>query len=333
MARSWLALLALVTCAAPARAQPSAEAVRLQYAAPAACPDATRFVEQVRERTPRWRLAEPGELARTFTITVVADARGFSGNIELLDESGTSVSRRVPGEQCDAVVSSLALITALSLDASLRSDEDEPAAAAASPPPTAATPPTPKVPPASSGPVSPTRVMRRSLDSARVGLLAGYGSAQTGVRLGLVGELVWRSALALRLTAHYSWHELTVDAGRSAKLRAPGLAASLCPRRFRSGAWVLAACAAFDLGSLRAVGVRSERLTSVRADAIWWASAGAELGVAWEPGPPFWVELRGAVEFPLRAGYQFRFENPSALAYRVPYVAGSAAIVSGLRFW
>jgi hypothetical protein len=333
VAPTWLALLALGVSAAPARAEPAAEAVRLDYSAPAECPDAASFRTRVRERTARGRFAEPGELARTFVIALRADPSGYSGSIEFLDDNATSVSRRLHGEQCDAVVSSLALITALALDSALRSEEAEeparrPDAPAAAAPAPRAPSPSPPVEPASS-----TRVKVSSLEQVRFGLLTGYGTALAAPRLGLLAELAWRSRVALRLSAHYDWNERTTDPERTATLRRQGLEVSLCPRRFRFAVWVVAPCVAFDFGSLRAAGVKSSRLISVRADTIWWASVGAQLAVALEPAGPFWLELRAGAELPLRAGYQFTFDNPRGVAYEVPDFAGNLAIAGGVRFW
>jgi hypothetical protein len=156
--------LVLSATAAVAHAQSHEDAVRLQYAAPPQCPDSASFLAQLRERMARGRLAESGELARTFGVSIAADATDFSGRVELVDESGTTVSRRVHGEQCEAVVSSLALITALSLDATLRPEPSEPVGSA----PALALPPREPVRPVVARPrvepsISPRRVTRRTL--------------------------------------------------------------------------------------------------------------------------------------------------------------------------
>jgi hypothetical protein len=328
----WQVVVSVVALAAPARAQRSEEAVRIQYAAPASCPDAASFVAQLRERTQRGRFAAASELARTFSVTLAADAQGFSGEIEFLDESGAKVNRRVHGEQCDAVLSSLALITALALDATLRSEEGEAVAPITPPDPT----PAPQVPPkpavdAAHG--QPTQVSRRGLRAVRAGVQAAYGTPISAPRLGVLGELEFRSGPSLRLTAHYGWHELEVDAGRSANLRLMGLETSLCPWRFAWGALGLTPCAAVDLGALRAAGVPSAQLTQSGDETIWWASISAQFGLSLRLPAPFWVELRGAAEFPLRAGYQFTFESPQQIAYEVPAVSGWGGISTGVRFW
>jgi len=46
------------------------------------------------------RFAGPNELARTFDVELSADAQGFTGDLEFLDDSGAKVSRHVHGEQC-----------------------------------------------------------------------------------------------------------------------------------------------------------------------------------------------------------------------------------------
>ena len=119
---------------------------------------------------------------------------------------------------------------------------------------------------------------------------------------------------------------------RSANLRQQGLEVSVCPRRLRWSAWVVAPCAALDVGSLRAAGVPSSRLTSVQTEAIWWAAVGGQLALAFEPEVPLWVELRAGGEVPLRAGYRFTFENPRVVAYEVPSFSGSLALAAGVRF-
>jgi hypothetical protein len=48
-------MVSVLALAAPARAQPREEAVRIQYDAPASCPDAVSFAAQLRERTQRGR--------------------------------------------------------------------------------------------------------------------------------------------------------------------------------------------------------------------------------------------------------------------------------------
>jgi hypothetical protein len=327
--RFWPALL--LTLPAPARAEPAEEAVRFQYQAPAECPDLASFTARVRERTERGREPEEAELARTFSVSLRPEGHGFVGEIEFLDDGGSKVSRRVRGEQCEAVVSSLALITALALDATLR-HEEEPAA----PVPIAPRPPTPApvvAPPQETAPVFRAPPTPRSLTGMRVGVTGGLASAIHAPVLGLLGQLDWRSGVALRLTAYYGWDELEVDEGRRARLRAQGVQVSVCPLRWGGARLGVAPCGFVDLGTLRSEGVRAERLISAGGDTILWATVGAELRLAWEPAAPFWLELKGAAELPLRRGYRFTFDRPDRDVYEVPDYAGSLALAAGVRFW
>jgi hypothetical protein len=93
----------------------------------------------------------------------------------------------------------------------------------------------------------------------------------------------------------------------------------------------LAPCAAFDLGTLRAEGVKADRLTSASGKTILWASVGAELRLAWEPDAPVWIELLGAAGFPL-VSHQFTFKLPDANVLTVPPVSGTAGLAAGVRF-
>ncbi|HEX2871185.1 MAG TPA: hypothetical protein VHP33_08015 [Polyangiaceae bacterium] len=349
--QSWLALVPVLLVASPAQAQlPSAseppttaeEAVRFQFAAPAECPDAAAFTARVRERTSRGRLAEPGELARTFNVQVTVAPSGFAGEIEFLDDNGAAVNRRLSGEQCDAVVSSLALITALALDATLRETEPGPepvpprsaaAPQAAPPPPPALRKYEPKAPP----PRPPAPKTLR----ARLGFGGAYGTSLRGPERfllaqqgSLIGQLEWGNGPALRVAAHLDQQELTVDAGRVAELRILGVESSVCPLQLRSESFALYPCAVVDLGSLHGEGRLGDNLTTANGDTIFWASAGAEVrGLVESETLPIWLELRAGVGFPLVATHQFVFRNPQALVYEVPHVTGVGGLSVGVRFW
>jgi hypothetical protein len=353
--QSWLALVPGLLVALPAQAQlPAAgeagggsetstteEAVRFQFAAPAECPDAAVFTARVRERTARGRLAEPGELARTFNVQVTAASSGFSGQIEFLDDNGAPVNRRLSGEQCDAVVSSLALITALALDATLR--EPEPPSEPAAPTPPSANPPPspPPAPPKSEPKAPPPRPPAPKSLRVRMGFGGAYGTSLRGPdrfllaqQGSLIAQLEWGNGLALRVAAYLDQQELTVDAGRVADLRILGVESSVCPLQLRSESFALYPCAVVDLGSLRGEGRLGDNLATANGDTIFWASVGAEVrGLVESATLPIWLELRAGVGFPLVAEHQFVFRNPQALVYEVPHVTGVGGLAFGVRFW
>jgi hypothetical protein len=292
----------------------------------------------VRKRTALGRVAEPGELARTFTIKLTPDAKGYWGSIELLDDTGMRVARHLHGEQCEAVVSSLALITALALDATLRhAEETAPpladASASSNALPAQVPPRAVAVTPASAlePDTLPRKISGRRSTGGRVGVVGGYDCSIHALPLALLGQLDWQSGWALRFTARYATDEFVVDEGRSAVVRRVDLETSACPWRLAAGVWGLSPCAAFDLGTLRAEGVKADRLTSASGKTILWASVGAELRLAWEPDAPVWIELRGAAGFPL-VSHQFMFKYPDANALTVPRLSATAGLATGVRF-
>jgi hypothetical protein len=248
------------------------------------------------------------------------------------------VARHLHGEQCEAVVSSLALITALALDATLRHAEETPppladasaSSNALSPqvlPRAVAVTPAPALEPVT----PPRRISGRRGTGARVGVGGGYDSSIHALPFALLGQLDWRSGFALRFTARYATDEFVVDEGRRAVLRRVGLETSACPWRLAAGVWGLSPCAAFDLGTLRAEGVKADRLTSASGKTIFWASVGAELRLAWEPDAPVWIELRAAAGFPL-VSHQFMFKFPDANVLTVPRFSAAAGLTTGVRF-
>lgn len=335
--RSSLALLLVATWGLPVGAQPAEEAVRFQYGAPPECPDAQAFTARVRERTQRGRLAEPAELARTFNVEITPDGGGFSGAIEFLDDAGLRVNRRLHDEQCDAVVSSLALVTALALDATLRQDD-----ASTEPPPAPAEALAPVAPPpaAPAMPVTPAsaRVARAPRLTARVGFSGAYSSvlhdSQLGLsrQIGLLGQLEWPNRLALRLLGHMDERELTVDEGRRATLRIVGIETSLCPWQWRWDDVGLLPCAVVDFGSLRGEGELGDQLKKASGSTIVWAAVGAEGRLIIDPPSlPFWIELRASAGFPLTA-HRFEFHDPPALVYEVPRFAFGGGLAFGVRF-
>ena len=344
MSRPGLAALglALVQASPPAVAQPglsepeprpaTEEAVRFRYEAPPECPPAEVFTTRVRQRTSRGREATSEELARTFAISIGVATPGFVGKIEFLDDAGASVSRRVHGEECDAVVSSLALITALALDATLREDvsrTDEPAPARSAP----VSPPKPQLVRASAR----TRVTQRAaappfLVSARLGVSAGYESLLGAPLFGLLGQLDFRNDWSVRVLAHYERSTLEVDTGRAISARVLGLQTSVCPLRPRVGDFSLYPCVAFDVGTLQAGGVRSDQLPVVDDETRLWAALGPELRLAWEPAAPYWLELWGAEAVPLLP-HRFDLENPRRLALDLATVLVSGGVSGGVRFW
>ena len=98
------------------QAQDATEPIRVEYRAPASCPDADSFTASMRARTDRPRPAVPGEAARTFVVSITTTGPSFAGRLLIRDPDGAEGSRTVRGETCDEVVEALALFAALAVD-------------------------------------------------------------------------------------------------------------------------------------------------------------------------------------------------------------------------
>jgi hypothetical protein len=107
--------------------------VRLEYAAPAACPGSDAFADYIESRSPRLQVepattpsgSAPAGILTTVTLT---EAKGrWLGEVRV----DGSDERRIEGEHCADVVSALALIAVLRLDAI--DDTTEPPTAPATP--------------------------------------------------------------------------------------------------------------------------------------------------------------------------------------------------------
>jgi hypothetical protein len=118
------------------------EPVRVEFRAPAACPDEAAFFAQMQARTARVRRAAPGEDARVYDVTIVAEARGFVGRLVLHERARTSHARQVAASECADVIVALALIGALAVDPNADSAPIPlPPAPSGPPAPPAGTPP------------------------------------------------------------------------------------------------------------------------------------------------------------------------------------------------
>jgi hypothetical protein len=93
-----------------------AEPVRIEYVAPMGCPDGTAFVAMVRDRTTRFRQAEPGEQVRRLSTRITKGASAFLGRLRIANPDGSSSLRSLDGPFCDELASALALMTALLID-------------------------------------------------------------------------------------------------------------------------------------------------------------------------------------------------------------------------
>lgn len=306
--------------------------IRFEYRAEPGCPDASAFVDRVRSRTQHGRLAASTELARTLVITASTNGHESIATIDFLDANGARVTRSVTGKSCDEVVTGIALVTALAIDARVTAVDAAPsvAPASAAPSPSAApqreelsslrSRPRPTPPAASLG----VGLGVAALLESWVAPDAAFGLSAFGELSGLpvlkrlrIGALRASSAAALESRrAHF-----TLLAGR---LAACPVSAPI------TGNLELFSCIAVDLGSFRAEGETGPGLEWTRSASIFWAAALLRPGLRWELAA-LTLELSGEIGFPL-VRHTFAFEAPHQEVFEVPAIGVGTELSVGARF-
>lgn len=300
--------------------QPS---LRVDYQAPAGCPDADSFTAEVRARAPG-----PSTLAgRTIELKIgspasgASDAAKFEGRVVIADAMGVTSSRAVRGDTCAEVVRALALAVAMTVD---------PAEEAPAVPPVSIDAPAPTS--AVAAPIDRDAPRTDDRESVHVtaGLRAGVETAigpLLAPALGIYGELETRHA-SLRLGAVRAVSPLVERAAGSARFARTTVAVDGCPLRWHPAASVaLVPCATVEVGSL---GFEGEAVVSPESSARWWVAAGLSGRVVWEPFAPVVLELEGRATVPFtRDTFYFR---PADDVFQAPIVAFAAGLTAGVRF-
>lgn len=120
---------------------PAAEPVHIVVDAPQDCVTEADFLARVTALGGHWRVARPGEHARTFVVSIrrggdprAADAGGkpssYEGRLTVKPWDGPESSRTFSSPRCDRVVSSLAFFASLAIDEDREALGDEPVATA-----------------------------------------------------------------------------------------------------------------------------------------------------------------------------------------------------------
>jgi hypothetical protein len=325
------------------RAVAEEEAVRVAYSAPEACPDEPLFVARVRTRTQHGRFAEPGELARTFDVSIAAapsDA-GFAGQIAFVDVNGERAQRNVTGATCDEVTSSLALIMALSIDdrvaqgeASVSAPSPSPQPAAPSAPPKEATPSATASPSATTARPAPKPLSLRWGIGLNGGVSTWVGPNTAPVLGGFAEVGLRERSWSARLSAFDARQTKDVSAGQQAHFATDSLRLEACPVALRVGAHVsLSPCAAFDIGVLDA-SAKGAAVAPRSTPPLFWAAGVALLRLGAEIKGRLILNLDGELAAPLIRN-DFRIENPDGSQSKVFQIAalgvGAKAGV-GVRF-
>jgi hypothetical protein len=342
-ARRALAALTLASgVLLPVRGAAAVEAVRLDYRAPVECPDALVFIERVRKRVPSARMAAPEELAREVVVVVSTDEEGFMARLDFVDVRGETITRTLSGNACDDVVSGIALVTALALEAQREleghapeaastaapespgdapSDTETPAAPAAAPPinvnPPAALDPE-RVPPV---PPRRRRARPRFLHGAGVGGgNAWFVAPGTPAVFDAMFRLAHTSLPGSLRAGFRGWLSAVTVGNRSANFLGYTGALEGCSVPWpRSGRVRFEPCLGTTLGVLEAEGDQSAELATAESARIFWADARGIARLRLTLTRLVELEGQGELGVPLRT-HRFLFQNPEQTVFEVPRV-------------
>jgi hypothetical protein len=256
-----------------------------------------------------------------LTVTVQSGQRESVGRIEFLDEDGERVARVVSGATCDEVVSGIALVSALVLDARAESAESEQTEREVSSNPA----PQPREP-------EPPPPQRYGFGVGITGGVESWIGPGAGYFLQGFGEmsgapLVRRMRLgALRARASGS------VADRRTRFTTLAVRVAVCPISFEFVSdLAFTTCLSTDLGTLEAETQRASSLAWVRTARIFWAAAQLRPGVRWLLGRVLALEASGAVGVPL-VRHTFVFNDPRQVAFDVPAIGAGAELGMSAQF-
>jgi hypothetical protein len=321
-------VLAVALSAASGHAQESW--VRIEYTAPPECPSEADFIEQVLIRTRRARLAGPGDLAHTMNITVESQPGQSVARLEFIDTDSQRVKREVSGEECGEVVSGIALVTAIAIDARAEKQAAQaPPARAPGERTTAPPPPPPSAVPAPSRAIEPTGPGARW--DAGMGFLATSAVAPSPL-YGLAafvavspGNAGWSARLTL---AYLESPNLTVTGGEAsfqlAFARAEGCPLALTPTAHLA----LLPCAALDAGIVAASG---GGVADPKSPTIFWSGVSLIARMQLDLQDFLLFEVQGELGAPFTRE-RFYFERPEVTAHEIDHVRWGAGAAVGMRF-
>lgn len=363
-AAALLGVASALAAAVPRRAAAAdeVEAVRFAYEAPAACPDAEGFVEEVRARTTRFRIVQSGSGLRSFEVRIAVETNGITGTVRVVDGTGVVSARTVEGAQCEDVAKTLAFVTAISIDPKALPGHDAPPATTTSTPPPGPenetevpAPPSSAslAPPASTPGPLPRPTIATAAPQEAVALQAapspaaqtwhatvGVGASAQG--LGAPGALFGETAfVGLALDTQSIWSpELRIGAAQtsSGTLGAdPGSVslawivarADACPLRWPAqGRLAARPCLTADVGALSASA--SDGVQHAQSVVRPWGTLGARALVEWEPVGPLFIGAEVSLSAALQRD-QF-YVAPTPTVYQAPVVLPAGTLELGVRF-
>jgi hypothetical protein len=339
--RAVLVSSGLFALARVAAAEP--ESVRIDYVAPAGCPDAAGFLRSLRERTSRFRQVVADEPVRRFLVRVTASAAAFAGRLEIRNPDGSTAFRSVDAAVCDEVASALALMTALAIDPdALTSGTKAAAKRPAEPTPESAGGPEGRPAPAAAAAVtaSPPRALETPSEPWRWSAGAqGHLTFAVSPSLGGGADLfvdaeapaASRLGPAARVGIFLNQSDVKLS-GVVARFRWAAAAVEACPARLGVTRLTAHPCLAFRLGVLQGQG---REISHPEATVSLWTDVGPLLRLRFSATARLLVEAQAALLLPLHRP-TFEVSDVSAgtttRVYAVPRVGGSVGLGAAYRF-
>ena len=304
--------------------------VRIEYTAPPECPSEADFIEQVLIRARRARLAGPGDLAHTMKITVESQPGQSVARLEFIDTDSQRVKREVSGEECGEVVSGIALVTAIAIDARAEKQgaqsppdraSSERATPSAQPPPAAVPVPSPRTEPARTGVRWDVGIGFLTTSAVAPSLLYGLDA--------FVALSPRNAGWSARLTlAYLEGPNLNVDRGE-ARFQLAFARAEACPLALSPAAQLaFLPCAAFDAGVVAAAG---GGVPDPKSPTAFWSGASLIARIQLDLQDFLLFEVQGELGTPFTRE-RFYFEQPEATAHTVDSVRWGVGAAVGVRF-
>jgi hypothetical protein len=319
--------------------------VRIDYDAPASCPDQRAFEAQLRARSARIVIAQDAKT--TVRVRIAARAARFDGEVVLTDAAGGETTRHVDGA-CPDVVAALSLIAAVALDpmASTASDPlAAPSASAVSVPETPAK--TDDKKPAAPAVIVPPDAKDGDSSSREEAAVPGASTHHVwrwsiGAGVGVTGGIAPDLAVSIPAFVDVArWargplspsfrlrFERTSIDGAAGGANFTWTAGSLdaCPIALSTPAFRVWPCARVEAGALEATGDASSSRTSTRP----WISAGALVRARLVIVGGLFVEVEGGAYVPIVRDRFFL--EPDETVHRAPVVSAAGASSLGASFW
>ncbi|MGH7435984.1 MAG: hypothetical protein ACRENE_09945 [Polyangiaceae bacterium] len=342
--------LAALVLALPARARAQdiqREPIRIAYEATAGCPDAQSFAARVIARSSHVRLAERGELARTFAVTLV-EGTPSTGELTIVDGENFESPRKISAETCADVGEAMSLIVALAANPSRKVPVADPA-----PPPKPPRRPPPHRPPRRRRP--PKRPRRSVPAPASPAVVAPaeprpwsppptslvYAGADLALAGGVTPEVLaggspyfgWQSlddgpiSPEFRVSALRTRATIAAGAGVTASFSWTVGRLDGCPFALSRPALRLTACARIEAG---AVHVDTTGVPQPRASLTGWFAAGPLVRAQQKVLGPLFVDAELGALF--RATDDTYVILPRSTVYAVPIVGLCAGAGIGALF-